>query len=258
MTHIGTIDALWRYPVKSMAGERLEHAFLGFAGLYGDRIAAFKSDAQPKIFPWFTGRNRAGMLTYRPRFRHPERMAAPPHWDEISTLDPGVTPRYGSVEDMALDVATPSGETLALDDPALAQTLGGDKELTLVRSERALGDCRPLSLISLQTIGQLGRELRRDLDPRRFRANLYIDLTSGEGYGEDALVGRTVRLGNNVQIVLVARDPRCQMITLDPDSGERDKEILKHVSQQHAGMAGIYGVVIAEGVVHAGDDIELL
>ena len=70
MTGIATIDALWRYPVKSMAGEKLEHAFLGFPGLYGDRIAAFTTDRQPNIFPWFTARQRTEMLTYRPRFRH--------------------------------------------------------------------------------------------------------------------------------------------------------------------------------------------
>ena len=257
-TNIATVDALWRYPVKSMAGERLELAFMGFPGVYGDRIAAFTSDEQPEYFPWFTARSRHSMLTYKPRFRHPDRMAGPPHWDQIKQLGVGLTPGYGSADDMALDVVTPTGETLAINDPALARSLGGDQTLELVRSERALSDCRPVSLISLQTIRQLGDELNRELDPRRFRANLYLDLASDEGYGEDALIGRTIKVGSDVQIALVARDGRCQMITLDPDSGERDKEILKHVSQQHDNIAGVYGVVVSEGVVRPGDQVELV
>lgn len=258
MTKFATIDALWRYPVKSMAGERLEQAFLGFPGVYGDRIAAFTSEAQPEFFPYHTARSRPDMLTYRPRFRHPERMAGPAHWDHVKGLGVGLMPGYGSADDMALDVVTPTGGLVSLDDPRLAQALGSGKQLSLLRAERALGDCRPLSLISMQTIRQLGEELNRDLDPRRFRANLYIDLASGTGYEEDTLIGHTIRLGSEVQIALVARDPRCQMITLDPDSGARDKEILTHVSQRHGNHAGIYGVVLAEGMVRTGDDIELL
>jgi uncharacterized protein YcbX len=45
---VGTVDSLWRYPVKSMRGEELEEAFVGFAGVYGDRYFAFKGSARPK------------------------------------------------------------------------------------------------------------------------------------------------------------------------------------------------------------------
>jgi hypothetical protein len=65
-----------------MHGEELEKAFLGFSGVYGDRLFAFKSFAAPKGFPYLTGREQEEMLLYRPRFRHPERAVKPPNLSE--------------------------------------------------------------------------------------------------------------------------------------------------------------------------------
>jgi uncharacterized protein YcbX len=71
MAVIGTVESLWRYPVKSMCGEELSEAFIRFAGVYGDRLFAFKSSERPKGFPYLTGREQMQMLLYRLRFRHP-------------------------------------------------------------------------------------------------------------------------------------------------------------------------------------------
>ena len=73
----GRVESLWRYPVKSMRGEELQEAFIGFAGVYGDRLYAFRSSAAPKGLPYLTGREQEEMLLYRPAYRHPERMAKP-------------------------------------------------------------------------------------------------------------------------------------------------------------------------------------
>jgi uncharacterized protein YcbX len=67
MSAVGKVDSLWRYPVKSMRGEELEEAFLGFSGVYGDRLFAFRSSASPKGFPYLTGREQEELLLYRPR-----------------------------------------------------------------------------------------------------------------------------------------------------------------------------------------------
>ena len=58
MSIVGQVESLWRYPVKSMRGEELEEAFVGFSGVYGDRLFAFKSSACPKGFPYLTGREQ--------------------------------------------------------------------------------------------------------------------------------------------------------------------------------------------------------
>ena len=89
MNVVGRIDSLWRYPVKSMRGEELEEAFVGFSGVYGDRLFAFTSTGCPKGFPYLTGREQREMLLYRPRFRHPDKAAKPPDLAETEALGPG-------------------------------------------------------------------------------------------------------------------------------------------------------------------------
>jgi uncharacterized protein YcbX len=140
----------------------------------------------------------------------------------------------------------------------LGERLGDGHVLTLLRSERALTDCRPLSLFSIQTARQLGEQIGMALDKRRFRANIYLDLGSAAGFAEDSFVGRTARIGSKVVISILERDPRCKMITLDPDTAEPSGAVLRTVSRAHDGMAGVYGAVLVEGMVHRGDEIELL
>jgi uncharacterized protein YcbX len=264
MSIIGKVESLWRYPVKSMRGEELDAAFLGFAGIYGDRLFAFRSAASPKGFPYLTAREQPEMLRYRPRFRHPDKAAQPPNLADAERLFPGlaVTPMYAEPADLMVDVETPSGEILAIDNPALIPLLRDRVDeahiLTLVRSERVMTDCRPVSLFSVQTAQQLGEELGTVVDQRRFRANVYVDFTSIGGFGEDGFVGRSLRIGSKVVITILERDPRCKMITLDPETGVSNPAFLRRVTEAHAGMAGVYGAVLAEGMLRKGDTVELL
>jgi uncharacterized protein len=96
------------------------------------------------------------------------------------------------------------------------------------------------------------------LDRRRFRANFYADWSDDRPFREDDLVGRTLRLGERLRIAVLEQDPRCKMITLDPDTGEADASILRHVARAHGRKAGIYAAVLAEGVVRKGDPIWLV
>lgn len=262
MTTIGTVESLWRYPVKSMSGEALLEAFMGFSGFYGDRCVAFKSSAARKGCPYLTATRQQQMLRYRPRFRYAERAAKPPNLIEAMSIAPGINPANGDPNDLVLDVVTPSGAVVAVDDPALLKMLGEgiseDNRLTLVRSDRALTDCRPVSLISLQTVRQLEGELEIPIDKRRFRANVYLNLTSGAGFAEDELVGRKLRIGAHAVLAMLERDPRCKMISLDPDTGEHNPEVFRKVAQAHAAFAGVYGAVLVEGMLTDGDSIELI
>jgi uncharacterized protein YcbX len=264
MEIIGKVESLWRYPVKSMRGEQVEAAFVGFAGLYGDRLFAFKSAASPKGFPYLTAREQHEMLRYRPRFRHAEKAAQPPNLPDAERLVPGLhlNPMYAEPAELMVDVETPSGELLAIDHPALLRMLRDRIDeahiLTLVRSDRAMTDCRPVSLCSVQTVQQLGKELDTVVDARRFRANIYVDLFAVGGFGEDGWVGRSLRLGSQVVLAILERDPRCQMITLNPETGVSNPELLQQVTQAHEGMAGVYGAVLVEGTLRQGDVVTLL
>ncbi len=259
MTTVATVDSLWRYPVKSMAGAELAAAFVGFAGVYGDRCYAFRDATARKGFPYLNANVQQRMLLYRPRFRHPERAAAPPNLAEATAIAPGVTPANAEPGDMDLDIITPSGEVVAVDAPRLLELLGtglrGEHRLALVRSDRALTDCRPVSLISRQTVQQIAAEVGVAVDKRRFRANIYLDLAAG-GFGEDRLVGRRLRIGARVVVAVLERDPRCKLISLDPDTGAHDPAVLRQVAQAHEACAGVYCAVVVEGLVAKGDPVE--
>ena len=262
MTGIGKVESLWRYPVKSMRGEDLEEVFVGFFGVYGDRRFAFKSSASPKGFPFLTGREQEGILRYRPRFRDSAKAAKPINLAEAEGIAPGVTALFADPDDLAVDVETPSGQVLAVDDPVLVSLLAeGLKQaptLTVLQSDRAMTDCRPVSMFAVQTAQQLGEEIGIEIDKRRFRANIYVNLESGRGFGEDDLVGQNLRIGSKAVVSILERDPRCKMISLDPETGAQNPDVLRKVSRAHDGKAGVYAAVLVEGLVRRGDAIELV
>ena len=113
MSIVGTVESLWRYPVKSMRGEELDEMFAGYSGVYGDRLFAFKSSASPKGFPYLTGREQRQMLRYRPRFRQPDKAARPINLTDAERMS--VNPVSADLAELMVDVKTPTGETVAID-----------------------------------------------------------------------------------------------------------------------------------------------
>ena len=124
-----------------------DELFVGYAGVYGDRLFAFESSANARGFPFLTGRDQRQTLRYRPRWRHPEKAAGPVNQMEAETMSHMINPITASRADLMLDVEAPDGRTFAIDDPALIETLraglDGAPQLTLLRSDKALTDCRP-------------------------------------------------------------------------------------------------------------------
>ena len=262
MSIIGQVDSVWRYPVKSMRGEEMDEIFAGYAGVYGDRLFAFRSSIAPDGFPYLTGRDLRQMIRYRPRFRDAEKAAHPINLTEAEKLSPNINPVSADACELMLDVETPDGKSFAIDDPGLIEdlrsSLDGNHQLTLLRSDKAMTDCRPVSIFSVQTARKLGDETGAAVDKRRFRANIYVDLTNAEGFAEDGFVGRSLRIGSKATVAVLQRDARCMMIVLDPDTAEKTPAVLKAVAQAHEGCAGVYGAVLIEGTIRKGDPVELL
>jgi uncharacterized protein YcbX len=177
------------------------------------------------------------------------------------SIEPGITHANAEGDDLAIDVRIPS-RVIPLNDPALVEMLGRgigeENRLTLVRSDRALTDCRPVSLISIQTARQVQAEAEVRDDRRRFRANIYADLASTDGFSEDGWVGRRLRIGSRTELAVLERDPRCKMMSLDPETGRHHPEVLREVARAHQACAGVYCAVIIEGIVRQGDPLTLL
>jgi uncharacterized protein YcbX len=257
---IGSIESIWRYPVKSMRGETLAEAFVGFPGVFGDRICAFRTTTSHPGFPYLTAGEQEQMLLYAASFRD-GGMSRPPNLAEADALPPGATPVYPDPAQLSVTVTAPTGDRYSVDDPRLIEMLRPKADqgtITLHRSDRAMTDCRPVSLFSVQTVRRLAEEVGSAVDKRLFRANLYLDLKGTTGYAETGFIGRRLRVGEKVVLMVTDQDPRCKMITLDPDTAEPKPEVLRTVNHLHDNKAGVYGVVIVEGMVRPGDPIVLL
>jgi MOSC domain-containing protein YiiM len=67
-----------------------------------------------------------------------------------------------------------------------------------------------------------------------------------------------LRIGSQVVLAVLERDPRCKIVTLDPDTTAANPEVIKRLARDHQTRAGIYAAVLAEGRVQQGDEVYLL
>ncbi len=258
MDVIGTLSSIWRYPVKSMRGESVDESYVAYTGLMGDRVYAVSSSTADPVFPWHTNREHEEFVLYKARFKNPAQTLKPKTLE--AALRERLNPPYPSASEFGVDVQIPNGETMDIEDPAFIDHLNdkSNGELRVFFTQKNMVDCRPLSLFSLQTLDQLSREIDIKLDKRRFRANFYVDWNSSSGFYENELVGRKIRIGERLEIVIIELDPRCKTISIDPDTAKVQPRLLRHVVKKHGGFAGVFAAVLQEGAVKTGDKISLM
>ena len=227
---VATVERITRYPVKSMAGEELETARLTFQGMPFDRQWAFVQAGSRAAFPWLTGRELAELVLFRARFDAEGRTAL---------------------------VETPAGETFAVTAEELHRLLEErtGRPLFLMRDHRGNHDIAQVSLIAAGTVARIAAESGTPPEPGRFRANFYLRTPGDEPFAEDAWVGRFLRLGDEARVAITEPDDRCAMVTIDPHTAETNPAVLRAVAQAHGNKAGVYGVVLAPGVVRQGDPV---
>jgi uncharacterized protein len=229
---VGRVAAVWRYPVKSMAGEQLDAVDVSWHGLAGDRRWAFVREGLERSgFPWLTLRERSDLWSFRPGFAD---RASP---DRSATL-----------------VTTPDGERLNVTDPTLAARLGHGARV--IKQDRGVFDASPLSLITTQTIAHVAATIGRDLEVRRFRPNLVVEAAGDAPFAEDDWVGATLRVGA-LRMRVDRRDSRCVVVNVDPRTAERDPAVLRTIARERDGCLGVYGATVEPGQVAVGDPVTL-
>jgi uncharacterized protein YcbX len=212
---VGVVVGLWRYPVKSMAGQALDEVAVSWHGFAGDRRWAFLRENVPRSgFPWLTIRQRADLCRYRPWFADPAKPASSKTF-----------------------VTTPEGREFEVIDAGLGARLGA----RAVKLDRGTFDAMPLSLLTTGSAGEL--------DVRRFRPNLLVD-----GGPEEAWVGRVLRIGG-LRMRVDRRDERCAVVNVDPETAQRNPEILRTIARERELCLGVYGSTIEPGLVSAGDAV---
>lgn len=240
MKLLGHVREIVRYPVKSMAGVAAASAVLGWHGLAGDRRFAFRRLGDAGGFPWLTASRVPELLLYHPV---------------------GLDETAG--EPLPTHVRTPDGRLLELRGAALlgeiAERLGGGVELMWLK--HGIFDDASVSVISPATIAGIGQQSGADLDRRRFRANVVLDTRDAEPFAEDGWVGGTLVFGGGEPgpaVSVTARDVRCAMVNLDPDTAAADPRVLKAVVGLNANNAGVYGTVVRTGLIRVGDPVRLV
>ncbi len=259
---IGTIDSIWRYPVKGMRGEEIPHTYTSFTGLMGDRIhGVIAADGTPG-HPWHTGRDQEEFVLYKARYKAGEELLLPPNLDaSYSEWEPGIDPIYPDAD--AFKVSVETNEGVIYDDIEDSSFIADLEKLTgrslrIHTTQKGNFDARPVSIFSISAAAKLGEELGMDIDKRRFRANFYVEWENQEDpFYENSLVGKTLKIGEWLEVIIVGRDPRCSMITLDPDTAEESPKLLQHLARNHAGDAGVFAAVLQRGRVSKGDRIIL-
>jgi uncharacterized protein YcbX len=230
MREVGRVAALWRYPVKSMAGQALDEVEVSWQGFAGDRRWAFIRDGLVRShFPWLTIREQPAMWHYEPFFTEPAK--------------PDRSPAM---------VRTPDGREVDVTDPALAEELGDG--VRLIKQNRGVFDQAPLSLISTQTVAGIGALAGAELTPLRFRPNLVVEATGD--FPEEGWVGSVLRIGR-FSMRVDQKDERCVMINVDPATTERNSAVLKAAGRERDACLGVYGTTVQPGRVAIGDAVVL-
>ena len=235
---VGQVEAIFRYPVKSMRGERLEVAELGWHGIEGDRRLALRRVNNTSGCPWLTASEFPELLLY-----------AAVHREKL----PGKLPTH---------VRTPDGEEL----PVFSDELAADVErrhgapVQMLHLRNGVFDDASISVITLDTVSEITRLAGESPDARRFRPNVVVRALRSTPFQEDDWLGGVLSFGDGEDapaISVTTHDVRCSIINLDPDSARRTPEVLKAVVGANDNNAGIYGTVTRVGRLAVGQTILL-
>jgi uncharacterized protein YcbX len=236
---IGHVEAIFRYPVKSMGGERLEVANLGWHGLEGDRRLAFRRLDDRSGLPWLTASKLPDLLLFAPHRRE-----------------------NGAEGELPTHVRTPDGEELPVFGEDLATEVGRryGAPVQMMQLNHGIFDDASISVIAVDTVREIARLAGRSPDVRRFRPNVVVRLLQSVPFQEDEWLGGVLSFGEGDDppaITVTTHDVRCSMVNLDPDSASSAPEVLKAVVRANRNNAGVYGVVSRIGRLAVGQTLFL-
>lgn len=231
---IGRVEALFRYPVKSMGGETIEAAALGWHGFDGDRRLALRRVDERGGFPFLTATKLPELIRFTPVRR-----------------DAGDLPTH---------VRTPEGEELEIFGDALASEIGRRHRapVQMMQLKHGIFDEASISVITSTTIAEIGRLAALPLDVRRFRPNILVSSLRAVPFEEDEWIGGVLSFGEGSDAAAVSvtlRDERCAMVNLDPDSGRPAAEVMKAIVRTRDNKTGVYATVTRCGRVAVGQPI---
>ncbi len=260
---LGTVAEIHRYPVKSMSGEAMSAAQVSTHGIAGDRSFALFDPSEKRV-----------ISAPNPLF--------PRLLDFSARYAQGVDP---SAHRALIEITLPDGRLVRSDDPACIDVLSAwferpvalgcvndDDSARPASCEHSMAgtffDYAPLHVVTLTALAEMGREgASSTFATRRFRPNLLLELTSGDGFPENEWVGKRLRIGDQVVLDVTDPCPRCVMATMAQGDLPRDPEVLKAIARRNMRFSpflgndqpclGAYAFVSQSGLVSVGDPVRL-
>lgn len=266
---VGTVVSVRRYPVKSMQGEELNSAWVTLCGLLGDRAWALVDAEDGKVVSAKNPRKWPAMFGFHSEFVQPPQVGQPLPPVRITLPDgSSLTSQQADVDEVLSQALSRRVRLMssASDQQTLEEywpDIEGLPRRDTVTDEEIPGgaffDGAPVHLLTTATLDRL-RECYPPgrFEVRRFRPNIVVQGTGGEAeFLEDSWIGRTVSVGDEVQLHIWRGCPRCVMTTLPQADLPADPGVLRTAAQQNEGYVGVYVTVVREGTIRRGDPVRL-
>lgn len=251
-----TVAVIFTSPVKSLALNQPESVTVGYSGIVEDRRFHLV-DAEGRLL---TQRQQGRLVLVRAEY-FDDTEALTLRFPDGQQVD-GPTELGGPVNTVIWGRQVSGREVTGTWNEVLSSFCGSTVRLVKTDNPGDSFDEYPVSLLSQSSIDFLDGRVNGapKFEGRRFRPTFLIDGCSP--HEEDFWIGGVVQIGTGLRIRLVSPDPRCAITTLDPDTGERDFDVLKLVlsyrPNPRAAYFGVYGVVDSTGTVSVGDPVELV
>lgn len=266
---VGTVVSVRRYPVKSMQGEDLNAAWLTLRGLLGDRALALVDAADGKIVSAKNPRKWPAMFDFHSEFLQPPQRGEPlppvritlPDGSRLTSDQPDIDEALSRTLARRVRLASSASDQQILEEywPDIE---GLSQRDTVTEEGIPAGtffDGAPVHLLTTATLERL-RECYPPgrFEARRFRPNIVVQGAGGSAeFLEDSWLERTVSIGDEAQLRIWRRCPRCVMTTLPQADLPADPGVLRTAVRQNEGYVGVYATVLREGLIRRGDLVRL-
>ena len=248
-TPAGTVSSLWRFPVKSMLGERIARAAITRHGLPGDRAYALLDVDSRTIVSAKNTRDYPNLFRFKARY-----LGEPSADDPLPVVE----------------IELPDGAVVSSDDEGsdhiLSEHMGRAVRLMQSAPGQPFMDANPVSVLTTSTLSTMNQFQPQSVyDERRFRMNVIVE-TMQDGFPENEWLGTTLHVGRRVQLSITRPDERCVMTTLAQEDLPNDPAILRGLVRHNrikvsetrkAPCAGVYAQVLSTGDVRVGDSVGL-
>ncbi len=278
MTEVGIIESIFRYPIKSLGGEKLLDSSIDKNGIEGDRIFALKDCLSGFIVSC----------------KHPTKwgkiieLSATLNQDNsvtVRNIDMDIMTKKEEIESKIRALTSREVELIAIEDNLGRQYREADRRsineiginvkrepLSIVGNNNYFFDFAPLHLLTTSSLNHINTFYKQgDFNVQRFRPNLLIKTIDSNKFEENGWIGKTIKIGNDLEIKIVEHTPRCVVTTLKQGKLDKDRKILKTIAQNSSakrhmfspgktlkGILGVYGTVLKKGRVKTGDKVHLI